>query len=153
MQCSGEMIFPTNASIKAVSADTTIGFNVEGGLGHPGPLQFYMAQAPAGLNLSAWDGTGEVWFKIAGDSPKVNASGLTWPQQGESLFFLLRLCALPRAKLTQFRCDHRISKASYNSSSWKLLVARRANSTARRGSSPGCSILHPMRSTQSQRHW
>jgi len=79
------MIFPTNASIKAVSAGSTIGFNVEGGLGHPGPLQFYMAQAPAGQTLSSWNGAGKVWFKIAGDPPKVNASGLIWPQQGELL--------------------------------------------------------------------
>jgi hypothetical protein len=83
MRCGGEMIFPTNASIKAVSAGNTVGFSVEGGLGHPGPLQFYMAQAPAGQNLSSWNGTGQVWFKIAGDPPKVNASGLSWPQQGE----------------------------------------------------------------------
>ncbi|KAE9972381.1 hypothetical protein BLS_004051 [Venturia inaequalis] len=81
MRCGGEMIFPTNASTKAVNAGNTVGFKVEGGLGHPGPLQFYMAQAPAGQNLSSWNGTGNVWFKIAGDSPKANASGLTWPQQ------------------------------------------------------------------------
>lgn len=88
MRCGGEMIFPTNASTKAVSAGTTVGFSVEGGLGHPGPLQFYMAQAPAGQNLSSWNGTGEVWFKIAGDSPSVNSSGLTWPHQRE--LYLLR---------------------------------------------------------------
>ncbi|TID18081.1 lytic polysaccharide monooxygenase [Venturia nashicola] len=81
MRCGGEMIFPSNASTKTVIAGTTVGFRVEGGLAHPGPLQFYMAQAPAGQNLSSWNGTGKVWFKIAGDPPKVNASGLTWPQQ------------------------------------------------------------------------
>jgi hypothetical protein len=84
MRCGGEDRLPSNASVKAINAGSTVGFFVEQGLSHPGPLQFYMAQAPAGKELSAWDGSGKVWFKIAGDPPKVDAKGLTWPQQGES---------------------------------------------------------------------
>lgn len=112
MRCGGEMIFPTNASTKAVSAGTTVGFSVEGGLGHPGPLQFYMAQAPAGQNLSSWNGTGDVWFKIAGDPPKVNGSGLIWPQQRES--YLLPNLYITLTNLDNFKSPQKSPSKSQN---------------------------------------
>lgn len=144
MRCGGEMIFPTNASTKAVSAGTTVGFNVEGGLGHPGPLQFYMAQAPTGQNLSSWNGTGDVWFKIAGDAPSVNASGLTWPQQGRHLFVFLQL-------LTFSRRDNYLCQTSSNSTNRKLPSTRRANRSSRCCSGRWCTNLHSVCPACSQR--
>ncbi|KAJ2976153.1 hypothetical protein NUW58_g8162 [Xylaria curta] len=35
------------AKTKNVNAGDTVGFRVDGGIQHPGPLQFYMAKAPA----------------------------------------------------------------------------------------------------------
>ena len=82
MRCGGEEPNPTNATVKTVAAGSTVGFWVEGGIGHPGPLQFYMAQAPSGKDLATWDGSGTVWFKIAGEPPRVDSKGLTWSAQG-----------------------------------------------------------------------
>jgi hypothetical protein len=85
MRCGGEETMPSNTSVKTVNAGASVGFFVDQGLGHPGPLQFYMAQAPSSVDLSAWDGSGRVWFKIAGNPPKIDAKGLTFPEQGQCL--------------------------------------------------------------------
>jgi hypothetical protein len=83
MRCGGEDPFPTNASIATVAAGSTVGFFAEGTVGHPGPLQFYMAQVPTGQEVSKWDGSGKVWFKISADHPAVDAkTGLKFPSQG-----------------------------------------------------------------------
>ncbi|KAJ6503881.1 glycosyl hydrolase family 61-domain-containing protein [Mycena sanguinolenta] len=52
------------SSTATVTAGSTIGFTVPITLYHPGVLNVYMAQAPAGTDVADWDGSGEVWFRI-----------------------------------------------------------------------------------------
>ncbi|KAJ7895471.1 glycoside hydrolase [Mycena olivaceomarginata] len=54
------------ASTTTVAAGSTVGFTVSGNpsnLYHP-VVNVYMAKAPAGTDVSAWDGSGTVWFKV-----------------------------------------------------------------------------------------
>jgi hypothetical protein len=52
------------SSTATVTAGSTIGFTAPITLYHPGVLNVYMAQAPAGTDVADWDGSGEVWFRI-----------------------------------------------------------------------------------------
>jgi hypothetical protein len=56
------------SSTALVQAGSTIGFGVIGNpdsLYHPGVLNVYFAQAPEGTDVSAWDPTDAVWFKVS----------------------------------------------------------------------------------------
>ncbi|KAK8056601.1 hypothetical protein PG993_001828 [Apiospora rasikravindrae] len=71
------------AGTKAVKAGDTVGFRVDSDLGHPGPLQFYMAKAPSGATAESFDGSGNVWFKIYQDGPSFAGGQVTWPSAGK----------------------------------------------------------------------
>ena len=69
---------------KAVRAGDTVGFRVHWSLEHPGPLAFYMAQAPAGQTAQGFAGDGDVWFKIWQDGPLFSGQGnVTWPSENK----------------------------------------------------------------------
>lgn len=71
------------AGTKAVKAGDTVGFRVDSDIGHPGPLQFYMAKAPSGATAESFDGAGNVWFKIYQDGPSFAGGQITWPSAGK----------------------------------------------------------------------
>ncbi|KAK8089402.1 hypothetical protein PG997_004363 [Apiospora hydei] len=56
----------------AVKAGDTVGFRVDSDLGHPGPLQFYMAKAPLGRH-----------GRIYQDGPSFAGGQVTWPSAGK----------------------------------------------------------------------
>lgn len=64
----------------SVAAGSTLGFTASPDIYHPGPLQIYLAAVPSTTTTSAWDGSGDVWFKIFEDGPQGlgSTSGLTW---------------------------------------------------------------------------
>lgn len=66
------------AGTKNVNAGDTVGFRVDPGIQHPGPLQFYMAKAPSGQTAETFNGDGAVWFKIYEETPTVTETGLVW---------------------------------------------------------------------------
>lgn len=69
--------------IASVAAGSTFTFTVDTSIGHPGPLQFYMAKAPSGKTAANFDGKGPVWFKIYQDGPSgLGTSSITWPSSG-----------------------------------------------------------------------
>ncbi|KAI0534770.1 glycoside hydrolase family 61 protein [Xylaria digitata] len=70
------------AGTKNVNAGDKVGFRVDGTIQHPGPLQFYMAKAPAGATAETFNGDGNVWFKIYEEHPTVTSAGLTWASNG-----------------------------------------------------------------------
>ncbi|OTA77582.1 glycoside hydrolase family 61 protein [Hypoxylon sp. CO27-5] len=69
------------AKTKSVKAGDTVGFRVDTEIGHPGPLAFYMAKAPAGQTAETFNGDGAVWFKIYEDGPTFGEE-ITWPSTG-----------------------------------------------------------------------
>lgn len=68
--------------IVSVTAGSTFTFGVDSNIGHPGPLNFYMAKAPSGKTAATFDGKGAVWFKIYHDGPKITSTKIDWPSQG-----------------------------------------------------------------------
>jgi hypothetical protein len=54
----------TTAQTYNVNAGDTVGFTAVSDVGHPGPMQFYMAKVPSGKTAANWDGSGNVWFKV-----------------------------------------------------------------------------------------
>ncbi|KAJ6627625.1 glycosyl hydrolase family 61-domain-containing protein [Mycena sp. CBHHK59/15] len=74
------------ASTVNVTAGSTIGFTVSGNpsnLYHAGVVNVYMAKAPTGTDVSKWDGSGNVWFKVF-QIPAVTDGGttITFPSTG-----------------------------------------------------------------------
>ncbi|KAI1340078.1 glycoside hydrolase family 61 protein [Xylariaceae sp. FL0016] len=70
------------AATMSVTAGSTVGFRVDQGIQHPGPLAFYMAKVPAGATAATFSGDGDIWFKIYEDHPTFADSGMTWPTAG-----------------------------------------------------------------------
>jgi hypothetical protein len=65
----------TTLTVKAGDAFT---FTTDTAVYHDGPLSMYMAKAPT--TAAAFDGSGQVWFKILDLGPTFNADGTsTWP--------------------------------------------------------------------------
>lgn len=69
------------AGTLTVSAGTTVAFTSDT-ISHPGPLQFYLAKAPAGQSVATWDGSGAVWFKIYEENIEPTNNQITWPSLG-----------------------------------------------------------------------
>ncbi|KAJ7289509.1 glycosyl hydrolase family 61-domain-containing protein [Mycena rebaudengoi] len=69
----------TAPGVMSVAAGSTVGFTVNGNpstLYHPGTVNVYMAKAPTGTDVSKWDGSGNVWFKIY-QIPAITDGGTT----------------------------------------------------------------------------
>ncbi|KAF7349818.1 hypothetical protein MVEN_01282000 [Mycena venus] len=69
------------SSTATVAAGSTIGLNVPITLYHPGVVNIYMAEAPAGTDVADWDGSGTVWFKIYEISADADGETITFPSQ------------------------------------------------------------------------
>lgn len=72
------------ANILPVTAGSTLGFQVEPTIQHPGPTAVYLAKVPTGFTAKTWDGSGSVWFKIFQIGATFPAGKLTWPSDGKS---------------------------------------------------------------------
>ncbi|KDQ52696.1 glycoside hydrolase family 61 protein [Jaapia argillacea MUCL 33604] len=75
----------TNAisSTATVAAGATIGFACDNTMYHPSVVNVYMAKAPG--NVSAWDGSGTVWFKVYQITAVTNGgTSITFPAEGQS---------------------------------------------------------------------
>ncbi|KAI0019444.1 glycoside hydrolase family 61 protein [Xylariomycetidae sp. FL0641] len=70
------------AAVMDVQAGDTVGFRVDPSIQHPGPLAFYLAKAPAGTTADAFDGAGDVWFKIYEEHPTFTATEMAWASDG-----------------------------------------------------------------------
>jgi len=74
----------TAKAVAAVTAGTELGFVVSANVMHFGPAGFYMARAPDTADITTWDPTGAVWFKV-GTIGAVQTGGplgsdeRTWP--------------------------------------------------------------------------
>ncbi|CAE6446365.1 unnamed protein product [Rhizoctonia solani] len=84
-----------------VAAGSTVGFQADIGLIHPGPLQVYLGKVPSGQTAATWDGSGANWFKIyaigadfsSGDSDTVDQQTFTFkiPSNTPAGNYLLRI--------------------------------------------------------------
>ncbi|KAH9478438.1 Endo-beta-1,4-glucanase D [Psilocybe cubensis] len=68
------------ASTATVAAGSQIGIQADQSMYHPGVVNVYMAKAPG--NVSTWDGSGAVWFKVYQISAVTDGgSTITFPAQ------------------------------------------------------------------------
>jgi hypothetical protein len=74
----------TGAQTYTVNAGDEVGFTVGSSIGHPGPLQFYLAKVPDGKTAANWDGSGNVWFKIYSQGATFSGGQMNWPSSGMS---------------------------------------------------------------------
>jgi len=68
-----------SAATATLAAGGTLGFIADQGIDHPGPVQFYMAKTPDGKSIDSWDGSGQVWFKVAFLGDTITSKGVQWP--------------------------------------------------------------------------
>ncbi|KAF8739866.1 Cellulose-growth-specific protein, partial [Rhizoctonia solani] len=82
----GGLASGNKTSTATVAAGSTIGFesDIAAGLIHPGPLQVYLGQVPAGKTAATWDGSGANWFKIYALGANFSSGSLAWPSDGAS---------------------------------------------------------------------
>ncbi|KAF4618927.1 hypothetical protein D9613_009922 [Agrocybe pediades] len=66
------------ASTATVTAGSTIGFQADQAIYHPGVINVYMAKAPNG-DASSFDGSGQVWFKVYQMTATANGQTITFP--------------------------------------------------------------------------
>ncbi|KAF7289744.1 hypothetical protein MIND_01348000 [Mycena indigotica] len=72
----------TAPNVANVAAGSTVTFTVVGNPSstyHDGVLNVYMAKAPSGTDVSKWDGSGTVWFKIKEIPAVANGVTITFP--------------------------------------------------------------------------
>jgi len=74
------------ANVSTAAAGSSIGFQSNIAVYHPGPLLVYMAQVPEGQDVNSWNATGDVWFKIYQQTPSFTSAGMTWPSDNEQIF-------------------------------------------------------------------
>jgi len=94
-----------STSTLSVAAGEILGFTANPDIYHPGPLQAYMAKVPSGTTASAWDGSGEVWFKIFGQGPGFTSSALTWASMDATTVSFTLPKSLPSGDYL-FRVEH-----------------------------------------------
>ncbi|KAJ7626035.1 glycoside hydrolase [Roridomyces roridus] len=74
----------TNATATTISvaAGSTLGIDCPITIYHPGVVNIYMAQAPAGTDVSDFAGDGAVWFKVYDITAQTNGgTSITFPAQ------------------------------------------------------------------------
>lgn len=74
----------TASQTYTVNAGDTIGFTAVSNIGHPGPLQFYMAKVPSGKTAATFDGSGNVWFKVYSQGATFSGGQMTWASMGKT---------------------------------------------------------------------
>ncbi|GAB1521535.1 hypothetical protein RhiTH_004632 [Rhizoctonia solani] len=82
----GGLTSGNKTSTATVAAGSTIGFESDIGLIHPGPLQVYLGQVPAGKTAATWDGSGANWFKIYALGANFSSGSLAWPSDEKKTF-------------------------------------------------------------------
>ncbi|KAI1331137.1 lytic polysaccharide monooxygenase [Xylariaceae sp. FL0255] len=93
------------ADTQAIAAGSTITFNANPSIYHPGALSAYMAKVPAGSTAATWDGSGAVWFKVYQDLPTVSSGQYVWPSMGlTTVPFTIPTCIADGDYL--FRVEH-----------------------------------------------
>ncbi|KAG8704805.1 hypothetical protein FRC11_009572, partial [Ceratobasidium sp. 423] len=75
----GGLASGSSTSISTVAAGSTVGFQSDIALIHPGPLQVYLGKVPSGQTAATWDGSGANWFKIYAIGADFSSGSLAWP--------------------------------------------------------------------------
>ncbi|TFK18586.1 hypothetical protein FA15DRAFT_683251 [Coprinopsis marcescibilis] len=84
------------AQTYTVEAGSTVGFATNQPVSHSSTTNIYMARAPSGVNVTSWDGSGNVWFKVHEVTAITNGgSSIRFPSAGVSSITFALPPALP----------------------------------------------------------
>ena len=84
LRCNvGGLASGSSTQVATVAAGATVGFQVDIGIIHPGPIIAYLAKVPSGQTAQTYDGSGSNWFKIYEQSGTFSSTGITWYASGE----------------------------------------------------------------------
>ncbi|KIJ64665.1 lytic polysaccharide monooxygenase [Hydnomerulius pinastri MD-312] len=65
LRCNtGGLASGASTQTDTVTAGSTVGLALDQAIYHDGVVNIYMAKAPSGTDISSWDGSGSVWFKV-----------------------------------------------------------------------------------------
>jgi hypothetical protein len=79
----GETSTPGSTATLTVNAGDQFTFSPDIAVYHDGPTSIYMAKAPT--TAAAFDGSGQVWFKILDIGPDFSSGQAVWDLSSESL--------------------------------------------------------------------
>ncbi|CEL58831.1 putative endo-beta-1,4-glucanase D OS=Aspergillus niger (strain CBS 513,88 / FGSC A1513) GN=eglD PE=3 SV=1 [Rhizoctonia solani AG-1 IB] len=83
---AGGLTSGSKTSISNVAAGSTVGFQADIPLTHPGPLSVYLGKVPSGQTAATWDGSGANWFKIHQIGADFKTGALAWPTDNAQTF-------------------------------------------------------------------
>ena len=69
-----------------IKAGSSLTYQSNQAIFHPGPLSAYMAKVPSGQTAASWDGSGAVWFKIYQEQAQSQGGQLSWASINKSSF-------------------------------------------------------------------
>ncbi|EPS35228.1 hypothetical protein H072_11543 [Dactylellina haptotyla CBS 200.50] len=79
----------SNTQTYTIAAGSTVGFQLDQQVFHPGPYIVYLGQAPSSItNLNTWDGSGANWFKIHQRQITFGSNGPNWEMLNSLTFKL-----------------------------------------------------------------
>ncbi|KAG9123276.1 hypothetical protein FRC07_015164 [Ceratobasidium sp. 392] len=82
----GGLASGSKTSTTTVAAGSTVGFQADIPLSHPGPTQVYLGKVPSGQTAATWDGSGANWFKIYALGADFSSGSLAWPSSDKQTF-------------------------------------------------------------------
>ncbi|KAF8592832.1 hypothetical protein BDV93DRAFT_357420, partial [Ceratobasidium sp. AG-I] len=87
LRCNvGGLASGATTSTTTVAAGSTVGFQADIPLIHPGPTQVYLGKVPSGSTAATWDGSGANWFKIYALGADFSSGSLAWPSSDKQTF-------------------------------------------------------------------
>ncbi|KAL2755661.1 glycoside hydrolase family 61 protein [Sodiomyces alcalophilus JCM 7366] len=69
----------SDTGVLDVQAGASVSFTSSPPIFHPGPALAYLAKVPEGTDVTQWDASGAVWFKIWQDEPTISSDSITFP--------------------------------------------------------------------------
>ncbi|KAB5593296.1 endo-beta-1,4-glucanase D [Ceratobasidium theobromae] len=83
---TGGLTSGSSTSTATVAAGSTVGFEADIPLSHPGPTIVYLGKVPSGQTAATWDGSGANWFKIYQLGADFSTGSLAWPSSNKQDF-------------------------------------------------------------------
>ncbi|CAE6408531.1 unnamed protein product [Rhizoctonia solani] len=83
---AGGLTSGSKTSTSTVPAGSTVGFEADIPMSHPGPLLVYLGKVPSGQTAATWDGSGANWFKIYQIGADFSTGALKWPSDNVQTF-------------------------------------------------------------------
>ncbi|KDQ52693.1 glycoside hydrolase family 61 protein [Jaapia argillacea MUCL 33604] len=131
-----------NASTAPVAAGATVGFACDNTMYHPSVVNVYMAKAPS--NITTWDGSGTVWFKIYQITAVTNnGTSITFPAQGQEIVYFTIPKSLPSGEYLVRIENIAIHAASTYGGAQFYLACGQINVTGGGSGTPGPLVAFP----------